>query len=101
MYSQMSHVANKVGGEQQNVQNNAFIQQQQALNQNINSTKTVNKTAENDSKTGLIKEDGKQNLSQNQNSEKKSSSDNIIESNEVKKIEISEDFLGKHIDITR
>lgn len=97
----MSHVANKVGGEQQNVQNNAFIQQQQALNQNINSTKTVNKAAENDSKTGLIKEDGKQNLSQNQNSEKKSSSDNIIESNEVKKIEISEDFLGKHIDITR
>lgn len=96
----MSHVANKVGGEQQNVQNNAFIQQQQALNQNINSTKTVNKAAENDSKTGLIKEDGKQNLSQNQNSEKKSSSDNIIESNEVKKIEISEDFLGKHIDIT-
>ena len=97
----MSHVANKVGGEQQNVQNNAFIQQQQALNQNINSTKTVNKAAENDSKTGLIKEDGKQNLSQNQNSEKKFSSDNIIESNEVKKIEISEDFLGKHIDITR
>lgn len=97
----MSHVANKVGGEQQNVQNNAFIQQQQALNQNINSTKTVNKAAENDSKTGLIKEDGKQNLSQNQNSEKKSSSDNIIESNEVKKIEISEDFLGTHIDITR
>ena len=58
----MSHVANKVGGEQQNVQNNAFIQQQQALNQNINSTKTVNKAAENDSKTGLIKEDGKADL---------------------------------------
>ena len=100
MYSQMSNVASRVSHEQQSAQVSSSLQQQMAVNQNSQNIKTVQKAADNDSKTGLIKEDGHQN--QNQEGASKKSEQNPESENETpKKIEIREEYLGKHINITR
>lgn len=98
MYSQMSNVASKVSHEQHGAQMTASMQQQSAVLQNSQSVKTVQKAAGEESKTGLIKDDGHQ--SQNgQSDEKKSSSQDQDE--KPAKTEFREEYLGKHIDITR
>lgn len=100
MYSQMSNIAGRVSQEQQATQVNASLQQQAAVNQNAQKINTVKKTADSESKTGLVKEDGHQN-SPEEKSEKKSRQNENQETQEEIKTEIREDYLGKHINITR
>lgn len=99
MYSQMNNVSSKFSLEQHGSQMSAAISQQASVLQDSQKVKTVIKTAENESKTGLVK-DGS-NKGQNQSSEKKKSQDEEENDSISDKIEFKEDFLGRHIDITR
>lgn len=101
MYSQMSNVASRVSHEQQSAQVSSSLQQQMAVNQNAQSVKTVQKAADSDSKTGLIKEDGHQNQNQEKSSSKKTEQNTDSEEQSPNKIELREEYLGKHINITR
>lgn len=100
MYSQMSNVASRVSHEQHGTQMNAAIQQQSAVIQNAENIKTVKKAAGEDSKTNTVKDDGHQNQ-ENSSGEQKSKNETEETSVENKKTEFREDYLGRHIDITR
>lgn len=100
MYSQMSHVANKVNHENQTVQNNLHMQQESAIKEIENSLNSVNRTADNDTQTVSVNENGKQNQSE-ENPSKNENKKNNSDEESKKKIELSEDYLGKHINITR
>lgn len=99
MYSQMSNVANRVSHEQQSVQVAQGMQQQTALNQNIQTVKTVNKASPEEENAPNVKEDG-HNASEQKESEKKKKQEQP-EPYKSQKIEIREDYLGKHINIER
>lgn len=100
MYSQMSNVASRVSHEQHGTQMNAAIQLQSAVVQNAENVKTVKKTAGEDSKTDTVKDNGHH--GQNSSSdEHKSKNESEPESVEIKKTEFREDYLGRHVDITR
>lgn len=99
MYSQMANVASKVSGEQHGAQMASSLQQQSAVIQNAEAAKTVQKTSGDNSKTGLVK-DGSSGQQQEQSGSKhKNESEEELMEN--KKTEFREDFLGRHIDITR
>ncbi|MBP5402512.1 MAG: hypothetical protein J6Y36_05060 [Treponema sp.] len=100
MYSQMSNVANRVSHEQQSAQVASSLQQQSALVQNEQNVKTVNKAADEEAKSPLVKEDGHSNQ-EGQNSEKKKNPGENSEQFTSSKTEIREEYLGKHINITR
>lgn len=100
MYSQMSNVASKVSHEQHGSQMTAALQQQSAVNQNAENIKTVKKAAGEDAKTGLVKDNGHQNQESSSN-ESKPKNESEEETAENKKTEFREDYLGRHIDITR
>ncbi len=100
MYSQMANVATKVSNDQHGAQMMASVQQQNAVIQTAEQLKTVNKAATNEEKTGLIK-DKETESSQEFNGNKKEKREKDKELLEQKKTEFREDFLGKHIDITR
>ena len=100
MYSQMSNLAQRVSHEQSSAQLSQAVTQQTALNQDMQKAQSVQKAAENESKTGQLKEDGKGNgtvYSQAHNGKPKHE-----EQNEApEKHEIREEYLGQHINITR
>jgi len=100
MYSQMSNVANRVSHEQQGAQIASSLQQQSALIQNEQNVKTVNKAADDEAKSPLVKEDGHSNQESNNSEKKKEAKDNS-EQTPSSKTEIREDYLGRHINITR
>lgn len=100
MYSQMSNVASRVSHEQRGTQMNAAIQLQNAVVQNAETVKTVKKAAGEDSKTDTVKDNGHHNQNPS-NDEHKSKNDSETKSDEIKKTEFREDYLGRHIDITR
>ena len=79
---------------------NAAIQLQNAVVQNAENVKTVKKTAGEDSKTDTVKDNGHHNQNPS-NDEHKSKNDSETKSDEIKKTEFREDYLGRHIDITR
>lgn len=99
MYSQMTNVANRVSHEQQSVQTGAQLAQQNAVVQNQREMKSVTKMASEESKTGLVKEDGHQNQQEKRNASQKNKEQET--ETPKKDEEIFENYLGKHINITR
>jgi len=98
MYSQMSNVANIAAHQQNGAQLADAMQQTKIVQQNIEQTSSVQKTAENESKSVEINPDGHQ--SSERFSAKKKKQESAAEP-EKKKNEIRESYLGQHIDITR
>lgn len=99
MYSQMANVASKVSHEQHGAQMSAMVQQQNAVIQNAESINTVKKAAGEDAKTSLVKDGSSNNQENASGNKQKNNSDE--ESMENTKTEFREDYLGRHIDITR
>ncbi|MBP5587472.1 MAG: hypothetical protein J6X37_01940 [Treponema sp.] len=99
MYSQMSNVASRVSHEQQSAQAASSLQQQYALAQNEQNVKTVNKAADEESKSPLVKDNGHSSSGQEKSDGKKHDKEEA--SSSYPKTEIREDYLGKHINITR
>lgn len=100
MYSQMPNVANRVAHEQQGAQTNAELQQQFAVNKNAQEIKTVKKAADTESKTALVKDGGGKSQMQ-QASENGARKNDSHENSGTEKTEIREEYLGRHINITR
>lgn len=101
MYSQMSNVANRVSHEQQSAHVAQGLQQQTAVNQNAQTVKTVNKASPEEENAPNVKEDGHNNSEQKESEKKKNQNQKQSESYANPKIEIREDYLGKHVNIER
>ena len=71
MYSQMANVAQRVASEGQGAALAQSIQTQGLVNQNLQASQSVQKTAANEAQTGKIKADGKGGQGQNSGGKKK------------------------------
>ena len=101
MYSQINNVAKQASHLTQGAQLSQSMQQEEAVRKNQEEAKKVSETKENSQAKGIdVNSDGKNSNTGHQNSEKKSA-DNPYEQNDSDKIRIKEEYLGKHIDITR
>ena len=99
MYSQISNVAKMVSHQTEGVQLASAMQQNTIVQKTAEQVKTVQKTAQDDTKSVEVKADG-QGQSQNGNLRKKKEQ---VEEDATPRKEtiIRESYLGQHIDITR
>lgn len=100
MYSQMANVAQRVASEGQGAALSQSIQTQGIVNQNLQQSQTVQKTAANEAQTGKIKADGKSSEGQAQGGKKKRQ-ERQEEEPPKKEYEITDPALGVHVNITR
>ena len=99
MYSQMNNVAKAVAHQQNGAQLTQAMQENVVLQQEKVRLYHVQKAAENESSAGIVKDEGRQkNSFQNQNGRKTNQPD---EEQPEKITEIREAFLGQNIDISR
>ena len=101
MYSQMANVAQRVASEGQGAALSQSIQTQGIVNQNLQQSQSVQKTAANETQTGKIKADAKGAGAQAQGGKKKKNDGSAEEPQEKKEYEITDPALGVHINITR
>lgn len=100
IYANMNNVAKTVSSQQQGAQLAQQLQESKIIQQNSEKAKAVHKTADNDAKAGIIKNEGhsKQDF---ENSGKKKNQ-NVKDDDEIslkKTAEIREEYLGRHINI--
>lgn len=100
MYSQMANMAQRVASEGQGAALAQSIQTQGLVNQNLQASQSVQKTAANEAQTGKIKADGKGGQGQNSGGKKKKEAGQD-EPQEKKTYEITDPAIGVHINITR
>ncbi|MCR5046058.1 MAG: hypothetical protein K6A42_05740 [Treponema sp.] len=100
MYSQMANVAQRVASEGQGAALSQSIQTQSIVNQNLQQSQSVQKTATNEAQTGKIKADAK-GAQEGEESSKKKKDKAPEEPEEKKEYEIRDPALGVHINITR
>lgn len=100
MYSQISNVSKIASQQQKGAELTNAMQHTREIQQASEQVSAVQKAASQESKTSVIKDEGKssqQNLSGNFR-KKQESEEN---SEKRKEVEIRESYLGQHIDITR
>ncbi|MBR5097447.1 MAG: hypothetical protein IK094_10125 [Treponema sp.] len=101
MYSQMANVAQRVASEGQGAALSQSIQTQGIVNQNLQQSQSVQKTAANETQTGKIKADAKGSGGGTAGGQKKKNDGQAEELEEKKEYEIRDPALGVHINITR
>ncbi len=101
MYSQMANVAQRVASEGQGAALSQSIQTQGIVNQNLQQSQSVQKTAANETQTGKIKADAKGAQEQAAGDKKKRQGGQEEETPQKKEYEITDPTLGVHINITR
>ncbi len=100
MYSQMSNVAKVVADRQQGTQLASQMQEINVVKQNEIKSQAVQKTADNEAKSNMIKGEGRGNSSYPQG-QKHGNGQQEEESETPGRIEIRESYLGNHIDVSR
>ena len=100
MYSQMANVAQRVASEGQGAALSQSMQTQGLVNQNLQASQSVQKAAANESQTGKIKADGKNDEGAPSGGKKKKE-DGQEEPEAKKEYEIRDPALGVHVNITR
>lgn len=101
MYSQMANVAQRVASEGQGASLAQSIQTQGIVNQNLQQSQSVQKTAANETQTGKIKADAKGSDGGAPGGQKKKNDGQAEEPEEKREYEIRDPALGVHINITR
>ena len=101
MYSQMANVAQRVASEGQGAALAQSIQTQGIVNQNLQQSQSVQKTAANETQTGKIKADANGSDGGAAGGQKKKNDGQPEEPEEKKEYEIRDPALGVHINITR
>lgn len=101
MYSQMANVAQRVASEGQGAALSQSIQTQSIINQNLQQSQSVQKTAANEAQTGKIKADSKGSGGGAAAGGQKKKEAQAEEPEEKKEYEIRDPALGVHINITR
>lgn len=100
MYSQMANVAQRVASESQGAALSQSLQTQGLVNQNLQQSQAVQKTAANETQTGKIKADANGGGNSAPGGQKKKEGQQ--EATEKKQeYEIRDPALGVHINITR
>lgn len=100
IYANMNNVAKVASAQQQGVQLAIQLQESKMIQQNAEKAQTVHKTADNEAKSGTVRNDANGNSAQfDQNFEKKKDEKN--QSQGEKASEIRESYLGQHINIER
>ena len=100
MYSQMANVAQRVASEGQGAALSQSIQTQSIVNQNLQQSQTVQKTAANEAQTGKIKADAKGSDGAEAGAQKKKEGQQE-ELPRKQEYEIRDPAIGVHINITR
>lgn len=100
MYSQMANVAQRVASEGQGASLSHSLQTQGIINQNLQQSQSVQKTASNETQAGKIKADEKGSDSGAQSGRKKKEERQEVPE-KSKAYEITDPALGVHINITR
>lgn len=98
MYSQMNNIARTVAHSTQGAQLAQSLQEGSVIQQNMEKAQSVQKTAENEAKSGEVNEEGHQSSNPQLPQKKK---DENPQEEQRKPAEIRESYLGQHIDITR
>lgn len=98
MYSQIGNIAKTVASQQQGIPLSQAMREASIVRQNSELASQVHRAADNETKSGLISDEG-HNSSADQESggDKKKSEDK----DKKKEQEFRESYLGVHIDITR
>ena len=99
MYSQMANVARQAAVEGQGAALSQSMQTQGLVNQSLEQSKTVHKTAENEAEASKVKADG-QNSGRNQQGGAKKKKEGEGESPEKTEYQISDPRLGQHVNVT-
>lgn len=102
IYANMNNVAKVASVQQQGVQLAQQLQESKIIQQNAEKAKSVHKTADNEAKSGVIKNEG--HASQGYAESRKNKNQKEIDKDESlskKPMEIREDYLGQHINIER
>ena len=101
MYSQMANVAQRVASEGQGAALAQSIQAQGQINQSLQQSQAVQKSAANEAQTGKIKADANGSQPGGQGAKKKKEGGQENEEPQKKEYEIRDPALGVHINITR
>jgi|WetSurMetagenome_2_1015567.scaffolds.fasta_scaffold136454_3 hypothetical protein len=103
MYAQMSGVAQNVAHQQQGVKLAESMQQQTVIEKNKEQSERVQRSADEEAKVMIIKEDNSGSLHENKQQQKKKQNENTndLKTDKDNTQEIHEAYLGQHIDITR
>lgn len=101
IYANMNNVAKTVSNQQQGVQLAQQLQESKIIQQNSEEAKTVHKAADNEAKSGIVKNEGHSQQNSERNGGKKSKNDEEDASSSKKTSEIREEYLGQHINIER
>lgn len=101
MYSQMANVAQRVASEGQGAALSQSIQTQGLVNQNLQQSQAVQKTAANEAQTGKVKADAKGAQPGGQGAQKKKRDGQEEDAPQKNEYEITDPTLGVHINITR
>lgn len=102
MYANMNNVAKVASVQQQGVQLAQQLQESNIIQQNAEKAKSVHKTADNEAKSGVIKNEGHGAQGYAKSREGKNQNESGKDENLSKKsVEIREEYLGQHINIER
>lgn len=99
MYANMNNVAKVASVQQQGVQLAQQLEESKIIQQNAEKAQTVHKTADNEAKSGTVKNEGHSSSGYAQNQKRKSKDDG--KSAQENSSEIRESYLGLHINIER
>lgn len=99
MYANMNNVAKVASAQQQGVQLAQQLQESKMIQQNMEKAKSVHKTADNEAKSEVIKNEGRSAQSYSEGFGKKHNEKE--KEQEKKSNEIRESYLGQHINIER
>lgn len=103
MYSQMANVAQTVAHQQQGVQLNEAMQQQNIIQKNKEMSERVQKSADEQTQELKVKPDGHNGNEQPKGKKRQPKTDEnkVTEEDGEKPDGIREEYLGRHINITR
>lgn len=101
MYAQMNNVAKIAVNQQQGTVLSQQLQEQKIIQQNLEKSVAVKKTADNEAKSQLVGDGRKNSNNSSPQSKNERNNDDTDMPEKEQKQEIKEFYLGQHIDISR